>query len=53
MFCPNCGNQAPEGTNNCPNCGASLIAEQQAQNFQSNSVNNSEEQKSKIVIFLS
>ena len=51
MFCPNCGNQAPDGANNCPNCGASLNAtQQQAQNYQTNSVNNNGgEPKSKLV----
>lgn len=24
MFCSNCGTEVPEGTNNCPNCGAPL-----------------------------
>lgn len=24
MFCPNCGNQVPDGSANCPNCGASI-----------------------------
>ena len=48
MFCPNCGNQAPDGANNCPNCGAGLNVEQQAQNNQSNPVNGGEA-KSKLV----
>ena len=24
MFCSNCGTEVPEGTNNCPNCGAPI-----------------------------
>lgn len=24
MFCSNCGQEAPEGAKNCPNCGALL-----------------------------
>lgn len=50
MFCPNCGNQNPDGANNCANCGASLNAtQQQTQNYQSNPVNNGGEPKSKLV----
>ena len=49
MFCPNCGNQTPDVANNCPNCGASLNAQQQSQNYQSNPINNGGEPKSKLV----
>lgn len=35
MFCVNCGSEAPDGVNNCPNCGAMLNGEfNQTQNYQ-------------------
>lgn len=30
MFCPQCGNQLPDGANNCPNCGRALAQEGQS-----------------------
>ncbi len=35
MFCKNCGNEVPEGTNVCPNCGQSVNGEQPQQTQQS------------------
>lgn len=50
MFCPNCGTQNPDGTNNCMNCGSSLNTNTQSNaNYQTNPVNNGGEQKSKLV----
>ena len=33
MFCSNCGAQVPEGSNNCPNCGAPINLNQQNNSF--------------------
>ena len=42
-FCNKCGNQLPDGANNCPNCGAPAGNTQQntqnAQNFVNNMMN--------------
>ena len=39
-FCNKCGNQLPDGANNCPNCGAPVDGTQQnAQNFINNMMN--------------
>lgn len=42
-FCNKCGNQLPDGANNCPNCGATAGNTQQntqnAQNFVNNMMN--------------
>lgn len=42
-FCNKCGNQLPDGANNCPNCGAPAENAQQntqnAQNFVNNMMN--------------
>lgn len=38
-FCNKCGNQLPDGANNCPNCGAPAGNTQNAQNFVNNMMN--------------
>lgn len=39
-FCNKCGNQLPDGANNCPNCGAPAgNAQQNTQNFVNNMMN--------------
>lgn len=39
-FCNKCGNQLPDGANNCPNCGAPAgNTQQNAQNFVNNMMN--------------
>ena len=39
-FCNKCGNQLPDGANNCPNCGSPVGRTQQnAQNFVNNVMN--------------
>lgn len=39
-FCNKCGNQLPDGANNCPNCGSPVGGTQQnAQNFVNNVMN--------------
>lgn len=39
-FCNKCGNQLPDGANNCPNCGAPVGgAQQNAQGFVNNMMN--------------
>ena len=39
-FCNKCGNQLPDGANNCPNCGAPAgYAQQNTQNFVNNMMN--------------
>lgn len=42
-FCNKCGNQLPDGANNCPNCGAPAVNTQQntqnAQDFVNNMMN--------------
>lgn len=39
-FCNKCGNQLPDGANNCPNCGAPAEnAQQNTQNFVNNMMN--------------
>lgn len=39
-FCNKCGNQLPDGANNCPNCGAPVGGTQQnAQDFVNNMMN--------------
>lgn len=39
-FCNKCGNQLPDGANNCPNCGAPAgITQQNTQDFVNNMMN--------------
>lgn len=42
MFCPNCGNQAPDGANCCPNCGSRLNAQPNFQQAANNVFNSAE-----------
>ncbi len=38
-FCNKCGNQLPDGANNCPSCGTPVGGTQNAQNFVNNMMN--------------